>query len=107
MEPKLQKGFRVEILSRLKIKGAEAVRRSYENTDVGCEAIISRSDCDGLDPNRFRDSSYEPKYELLIIKDNGNTRYLKWYEESTLQLICCNAKKGLEFIEIYSRTIGR
>ena len=88
--PKYQIGFRVEILSRVKVKGIGA----SENSEVGFEAIIA-----GIN----FDLTTEPQYSLFIMKNNGVIRYLKWYEESTLQLICCNVNKGEKLIEKFSK----
>ena len=90
MEPKLQRGFRVEILSRVKVKGIGA----NENSEVGFEAIIA---------DISFDLTTEPQYSLYIMKNDGVIRFLKWYEESTLQLICYNVNKGEKLIEKFSK----
>ena len=93
MNPKFKRGYRVEILSRLKDR-AEEFLCSWENAGVGEEAII--------DFSKIEDT--QPYYALVRINEDGTDIgfiQLKWYEEKYLKLVCCNEQKGMNVLEYY------
>lgn len=103
MEQKLQKGFRVEILSR----NTDQTRgERWENNSVGSEAIIEFSSLEQKSDWRRGDNDYDqtaPAYSILILNKDGTVRSLKWFEEKYLELICRNVEKGLAILKQHGR----
>ena len=99
MEQKFKRGFRVEILSR-QISG------EWENTGVGCEAIIEYSSIEKNGERERVDESYRregPCYRILILHNDGSVRSLHWFEEKFLELICRNEEKGKAILAKHGR----
>ena len=99
MEQKFKRGFRVEILPR-------GIKGQWENTGIGCEAIIEYSSIEKNGERESVDGEYrqqEPCYRILIFHNNDDVRSTHWFEEKYLELVCCNEEKGKAILTKHDR----
>lgn len=99
---KYPRGTRVEILSR---RDTPERQKVWENSYVGCEAII-------LSVQDWEDNGYgdvdlnAPGYELLIFDRGGvDPSTCATFEERFLRLECSNIAKGEALIEKYKHCL--